>query len=167
MVKSKTSNEKKKSTSPVKADGEAIGLIETGNYALKLHRAFAYLPKGANILAGMKPKAGHRFIYLDVSLKNTGTKNFEGGFLFIALRITNEKGIEYRKPAAALAAYTATHPEENNDEEYAALWEKFAPGDFHREIVYAVEVPETEKHFLLHLPTDKERKDWKTISFAL
>lgn len=166
-IKSETNNEARKSAAPVKADGPAIGSIETETYVLKLHRAFAYMPKGSEILAGMKPKPGHKFIYLDVSLKNKSTEKLEGGFLFIALRVTDEKGNEFKKPAAALAAYTSDHPEESNDEEYAALWESFRPNEFHREIVYAVEVPADENKFVLHLPINKLRKEWKRIPFSL
>lgn len=159
--------ELEKSIAPVKTDGPALGSIETGNYVLKLHRAFAYEPKGSEILAGMKPKPGQKFIYLDVSLRNTGTEKLEGGFLFIALKLTDENGTEYKKPAAALAAYSTDHPEDDNSTEYAALWESFAPAEFHREIVYAVEVPTEKKNFVLHMPVDRLRKEWKTISFTL
>jgi hypothetical protein len=167
MVKSATAAQTEKSSAPVKTDGEAIGAIETENYVLKLHRAFAYEPNGSKILTGMKPKAGHKFIYLDVSLKNKSAEKLDGGFLFIALRVTDAKGTEYKKPAAGLAAYSSEHPEENNDDEYAALWETFKPNEFHREIVYAVEVPAAENNFVLHLPTDRKRKEWQTLSFSL
>ncbi|RYZ27918.1 MAG: hypothetical protein EOO10_11235 [Chitinophagaceae bacterium] len=162
-----TKKEPEKSKAPVKTDGPALGSIETGNYVLKLHRAFAYEPKGSEILAGMKPKPGQKFIYLDVSLRNTGTEKLEGGFLFIALKLTDENGTEYKKPAAALAAYSTDHPEDNNSTEYAALWETFEPAEFHREIIYAVEVPAEKKNFVLHLPVDRLRKEWKKISFSL
>lgn len=161
--KGKTQNEAK----PAKADGTAVGQIETNEFVMKLHRAFSYDPNGSEILVGTKPKPGHKFIYLDVSLRNKGVQKLEGGFLFIALRVTDEKGTEYKKPAAALAAYTSEHPEDNNDAEYAALWETFEHDEFHREIIYAVEVPQNEKNFVLHLPTDRQRKGWKTINFSL
>jgi len=150
-----------------KEDGPAIGSIETEAYVVKLHRAFTYEPAGSAVLAGTRPKPGHRFIYLDVSLRNKSAEKLEGGFLFIALKLTDSKGVEYKKPAAGLAAYTTEHPEDNNDAEYAALWEAFKPNEFHREIVYAVEVPQGEKNFVLHLPTDRHRTIWKSISFSL
>lgn len=159
--------EEKKSKSTVKTDGPSVGAIETETYTLKLHRAFTYEPKGSPILAGLKPKAGHKFIYLDVSLKNKSAEQLEGGFLFIALRVTDAKGTEFKKPAAGLAAYTSENPDESNDDEYAALWESFAPEEFHREVVYAVEVPAAENNFVLHMPADRKRKEWKTISFSL
>ena len=161
----KTKNEK--DARPVKSDGLGIGQIETNAFVLKLHRAFTYEPKGNEIIAGTKPMPGHKFIYLDVSLRNKSAQKLEGGFLFIALRVTDEKGKEYKKPAAALAAYTSANPEDNNNAEYAALWESFDQNEFHREIIYAVEVPENEKTFVLHLPTDRLRKEWKTITFSL
>jgi hypothetical protein len=166
-IKSETSKNAKKNTVPVKTDGPAIGAIETEDFVLKLHSAFVYEPKGSDVLTGMKPKAGHKFIYLDVSLKNKGTEKLEGGFLFIALRVTDEKGKEFKKPAAGLAAYTSEQPGKYNDDEYAALWESFQPGEFHREVVYAVEVPVAANNFVLHLPVDKQRKEWKTIPFSL
>ena len=162
-----TKKEPEKSIAPVKTDGPALGSIETGNYVLKLHRAFAYEPKGSELLAGMKTKPGQKFIYLDVSLRNTGTEKLEGGFLFIALKLTDENGSEYKKPAAALAAYSANHPEDTNSAEYAALWESFEPAEFHREIIYAVEVPAEKENFVLHMPVDRLRIEWKTISFSL
>ena len=166
-VNSATPTETKKSAAPVKEDGPAIGTIETSSYVLKLHRAFTYEPKGSEILNGMKPKQGFKFIYLDVSLKNKGAQSLEGEFLFIALRVTDAEGNEFKKPAAALAAYTTEHTRESNDDEYSALWETFKPNEFHREVVYAVEVPLNEKSFVLHLPTDPLRKEWKTINFSL
>ena len=159
--------EKKTDAAPVKTDGPSIGAIETDNYVMKLHRAFAYEPKGSEILVGMKPKPGFKFIYLDVSLKNKSAEKLDGDFLFIALKLTDEKGVEYKKPAAALAAYATDHPEDNNGGEYAALWETFEPGEFHREIVYAVEVPAEKNNFELHMPTNSLRKEWKKISFSL
>jgi hypothetical protein len=156
-----------KTPANVKPDGPAIGSAETDSYVLKLHRAFSYEPAGSVVLAGMKPIAGHKFIYLDVSLKNKSPEKLEGGFLFIALKVTDKNGTEFKKPAAALAGYTSAHPEDNNDAEYSALWESFAPNEFHREIVYAVEVPAHENNFVLHIPADRQRKEWKTISFSL
>ena len=167
MIQSKAHKAAKKSTAPVKGDGPSIGTIETDAYIMKLHRAFSYEPAGSEVLAGMKPKAGHKFIYLDVSLKNKGPEKLEGGFLFIALRVTNANGIEYKKPATALAAYTSERPEESNSDEYNALWESFKPNELHREVVYAVAVPKNENSFVLHLPADRFRKEWKTVSFSL
>ena len=159
--------ESKKESGPVKGDGPSIGQIETEQFVFKLHRTFSYERKTDGIIAGTKPKPGYKFIYLDVSLRNKSAQKLEGGFLFIALRVTDEKGTEYKKPAAALAAYASDHPEDNNDSEYAALWETFQKDEFHREIVYAVEVPQNEKTFQLHIPADKSRKEWKTITFSL
>lgn len=159
--------ESRKDAGTIKPDGPSIGQIETDQFVLKLHRAFSYEPKGDAIISGTKPKPGYKFIYLDVSLRNKSAQKLEGGFLFIALRVTDEKGTEYKKPAAALASYTSEHPEDNNDAEYAALWETFKQDEFHREIVYAVEVPQNENAFILHMPTDRFRKEWKTIRFSL
>ena len=157
----------KKLAVPVKKDGAFIGSIETESYLLKLHRVFTFQPKGSDLVDGTKPRSGHKFIYLDVSLKNTGREKFDGGFLLIAMRITDDKGIEYKKQAAALAAYTSENAGSSNPDEYDALWSSFKPGDFHREVVYGVEVPADAKSFTLHMPTDRQRKDWKTIHFSL
>jgi hypothetical protein len=166
-VKSTLKKELSTNKSPVKEDGPAVGVIETDIYTMKLHRAFTYSAKGTELLAGFKPKAGYKFIYLDVSLRNKSTEKLEGGFLFIALKLTDDKGVEYKKPAAGLAAYTSEHPNESSQAEYNALWEKFEPGEFHREIIYCVEVPIASKTFVLHMPADNKRKEWKTISFSI
>ena len=95
----------KKSSSTI-TDGPSVGSIETETFMFKLYRAFEYKTKGSEVLAGFKPKEGYRFIYLDVSLKNKSVEKLDGGFLFIALKVMDDKGIEYKKPAAGLAAYT-------------------------------------------------------------
>jgi len=41
------------------------------------------------------------------------------------------------------------------------------PDEFHREIIYAVEVPEGMNNFTLSLPVDRLRKEWKEINFSL
>lgn len=151
----------------VKKDGPSIGIIETETYVLKLHRAFAYQPEESDILVGFKPKDGYKFVYLDVSLKNKSAAKLDGGALFIALKVTSTKGVEYKKPSTALAAYATEHPEDNNEIEYNALWESFEPNEFHREIVYAVEVPKNVNKFILHMPTDNKRKEWKELEFSL
>jgi hypothetical protein len=151
----------------VKADGPAIGTIETDKYVMKLHQAFTYKPAESTVMANWTPKEGYRFIYLDVSLRNKGAEPLDGGFVFIALKVTDKNGVEYKKPAAALAGYTTDHPEASNQKEYEALWEKFDPNEFHREIIYAVEVPEDINEFTLSLPADRQRKEWKQLSFSL
>jgi hypothetical protein len=152
---------------PVKKDSAAIGIIQAANYELKLHRAFVYTPQGSDVLAGFTPRPGHKFVYLDVSLKNTGVDVVDGGQIFIALKITGDNGVEYKKPAAALAAFTSENPGASNLDEYNALWEKFQHGEFHRDIIYAVEVPGSMTHFTLSIPADRMRKQWKTIKFSL
>ena len=158
---------KKESKAPVKNDSAAIGIIQTGNYEMKLHRAFVYAPQGSDVLAGFTPRPGHKFVYLDVSLKNTGEDLVDGGQIFIALKITGDNGAEYKKPAAALAAFTSENPGASNADEYNALWEKFTHGEFHRDIIYAVEVPGSMMHFTLSIPADRKRKEWKQIKFSL
>jgi hypothetical protein len=167
-VKAKNTNElPKKETAASKPDDASVGTIETENYIMKLHRAFTYSPKKSEVMANWTPKQGYRFIYLDVSLRNKSVQPLDGGFVFIALKVTDKNGTEYKKPAAALAAYTSDHPEAQNLKEYNALWEKFEPNEFHREIIYAVEVPEDINEFILSLPADKRRKEWKQLSFTL
>jgi hypothetical protein len=156
-----------KETGTAKTDGNSIGAIETDNYTMKLHSVFAYSPQKSDVMANWTPKPGYRFIYLDVSLRNKSTQPLDGGAVFIALKVTDKNGVEYKKPATALAAYTSDHPEAQNLKEYNALWEKFEPNEFHREIIYAVEVPENVNDFILSLPADKRRKEWKQVSFNL
>jgi hypothetical protein len=150
-----------------KTDDAAIGFIKTENYVMKLHSVFNYKPKPVAGMANMEPKPGFRFIYLDVSLRNTGTAKLDGGDLFIALKITDKNGIEYKKPAMALAAYATEHPDDQSDKEYNALWEKFEPNEFHRALIYAVEVPVNIKKYILSLPVDRTRKEWREIEFEL
>jgi hypothetical protein len=156
-----------KETGTAKTDGNSIGAIGTDNYTMKLHSVFAYSPQKSDVMANWTPKPGYRFIYLDVSLRNKSTQPLDGGAVFIALKVTDKNGVEYKKPATALAAYTSDHPEAQNLKEYNALWEKFEPNEFHREIIYAVEVPENVNDFILSLPADKRRKEWKQVSFNL
>jgi hypothetical protein len=158
---------KKEITAPVKKDSAAIGSIQTANWEMKLHRAFVYTPAGSEILAGFTPKPGHKFMYLDVSMKNTGADQLDGGQIFIALKVIGNNGTEYKKPAAALAAFTSENPGASNLEEYNALWEKFEQHEFHREILWAVEVPESMKEFKIMLPADRLRKEWKELKFSL
>lgn len=158
---------KKETIAPVKKDSAAIGSIQTANWEMKLHRAFVYAPAGSQVLAGFTPKPGFKFVYLDVSLKNTGAEAVDGGQIFIALKITGSDGKEYKKPAAGLAAFTSENPGASNQEEYNALWEKFEANEFHRELVYAVEVPADMKELTLSLPADRLRKEWKEIKFSL
>lgn len=162
-----TKTEKKEAIAPVKTDSAAIGNIETADWEMKLHRAFVYAPKGSEVLAGFTPKEGHKFMYLDVSLKNTGTEPVDGGQIFIAMKVIGSNGTEYKKPAAALAAFTSENPAASNLEEYNALWEKFGHGEFHREIVWAVEVPADMNNFKVMVPADKMRREWKEIKFSL
>lgn len=157
----------KTSAASVKEDGTAIGSIETDSYVMKLHRAFAYEAQGSDVLAGFKPKEGFKFIYLDVSLRNKGPQKLDGGFLFIDLKLTGENGVEYKKPAAALAAYTSEHPEDSNTDEYNALWGTFDPNEFHREIVYAVEVPKELNSFVVSMPVVARKKDRRELKFSL
>ncbi len=163
----KTNADKKESKAAIKTDGEAIGSIETADYIVKLHQVFTYKPKDNAGMANWKPKEGHRFIYLDVSLKNKSAAVLDGGFIFIALKITDKNGVEYKKPAAALAAYTSENPDAQNQDEYNELWGKFESNEFHRELVYAVEVPENINEFELSLPTDNKRKEWNKLQFSL
>lgn len=158
---------KKEMSAMAKKDSAAIGMIKTATYEMKLHRAFTYVPQGSDMLVGFTPKAGFKFIYLDVSLKNMGTAKLDGGEIFIALKVIGSDSKEYKKPAAALAAFTSENPASCSTEEYNALWEKFAPNEFHREIVYAVEVPENMNGFTLSIPVDRSRKEWKELKFSL
>jgi hypothetical protein len=160
-------NGKKEEAASVKKDSAAIGSIKTVNYEMKLHRAFVYAPASVEMLAGFTPKAGFKFMYLDVSMKNTGTAVLDGGEIFIALKITGSDNKEYKKPAAALAAYTSENPGASNPAEYNALWEKFEANEFHRELIYAVEVPADMKAFTLSIPVDRQRKEWKELKFSL
>ena len=155
------------SKAPVKKDSAAIGTIRTADFEMKLHRVFVYTPQGSDVLAGFTPRPGHKFIYLDMSLKNTGVDVVDGGQIFIALKITGDNGVECKKPAAALAAFTGENPGASNLDEYNALWEKFQHGEFHRDIIYAVEVPGAMTQFTLSIPADRLRKEWKTIKFSL
>lgn len=158
---------KEEITAPVKKDSAAVGMIQTDNYEMKLHHAFVYTPAGSEVLAGFKPKEGFKFMYLDVSMKNIGAGKVDGGEIFIALKIIGSDHKEYKKPAAALAAFTSENPTASNLREYNALWEKFDPNEFHRDIVFAVEVPADMKEFTLRLPVDRSRKEWKEIKFSL
>jgi hypothetical protein len=160
-------SDKKEITAPVKKDSAAIGIIQTAGWEMKLHRAFVYAPAGSEVLAGFTPKAGHKFMYLDISLKNTGAEKVDGGQIFIAMKVIGSNGTEYKKPAAALAAFTSENPAASNLEEYNALWEKFEQGEFHREIVWAVEVPAEMNEFKIMVPADKLRKEWKELKFSL
>jgi hypothetical protein len=148
-------------------DGPFIGAIETPDYLLKLHRAFIYETTGNEVVAGTKPKEGYKFIYLDVSLKNKSSQKLDGGFLFIGLTVKDEKGTEYKKPAAALASYITEHPQEDNGAEYGALWKTFKPQEFHRAIVYAVEVPKGINEFVLSMPVAPRAKERKELKFIL
>jgi hypothetical protein len=159
--------EKKETAAPVKKDSAAMGNIQTTGWEMKLHRAFVYAPAGSEVLAGFTPKPGFKFMYLDVSLKNTGADVVDGGQIFIALKITGSDGKEYKKPAAGLAAFTTENPNASNLDEYNAMWEKFEANEFHRELVYCVEVPADMKEFTLSLPADRLRKEWKEIKFSL
>lgn len=159
--------QKNTESAPIKTDGKGIAEISTEDYVMKLHNVFAYQPTDETILAGMKPKEGFRFIYLDVSLKNTSSEKLDGGSLFIALKINGEDGQEYKKPAAALASYLTENPGKSNKEEYDELWENFQPGEFHRELIYAVEVPVHITNFSLSMPVDRQRKEWKTLKFSV
>ena len=163
----KPEKEAEKKSSVTITDGPSIGSIETENYMFKLHRAFEYKTQGSEVLAGLKPKQGYKFIYLDVSLKNKSVEKLDGGFLFIALKVTDDKGVEYKKPATGLAAYTSENPIAGDEEEYNELWETFQQNEFHRAVVYCVEVLVPVKNFVLHMPTDSKRKEWKTINFSL
>lgn len=165
--KSITAEPAKKISALAKKDSAAIGIIQTADFEMKLHRAFVYAPQGSDVLAGFTPRPGHKFIYLDVSLKNTGAEVVDGGQIFIALKIAGDNGVEYKKPAAALAAFTSENPGASSQEEYNALWEKFEHGEFHRDIIYAVEVPGSMMQFTLSIPEDNKRKSWKTIKFSL
>lgn len=158
---------KKEISAPVKKDSAFIGIIQTANYEMKLHRAFVYAPQGSDVLAGFTPRPGHKFVYLDVSLKNTGVDAVDGGQIFIALKITGSDGVEFKKPAAALAAFASENPGASNLDEYNALWEKFEHGEFHRDIIYAVEVPGSMTQFTLSIPADRKRKEWKQLKFSL
>ena len=66
-----------------------------------------------------------------------------------------------------MAAYTSENPNENTDDEYNDLWKTFQQNEFHRAIIYCVEVPVAVKNFVLHIPTGRKRKEWKTINFSL
>ncbi len=163
----KVSKQKEESKAAIKADGPAIGSIETADYEVKLHQVFSYKPEADAVMANWTPKKGHRFIYLDVSLRNKSAAVIDGGFVFIALKVTDMQGVEYKKPATALASYLTDHPEAQNQHEYNEMWGKFEPNEFHRELVYAVEVPENINEFELSLPADKKRKEWKKLQFSL
>lgn len=163
----KTSNQKEASKVTIKTDGPAIGSIETADYVVKLHQVFNYKPQENAVMANWTPKKGYRFIYLDVSLRNKSAAVIDGGFVFIALKVTDMNGVEYKKPAAALAGYISDNPETQNQNEYNEMWGKFEPNEFHRELVYAVEVPENINEFELSLPADNKRKEWKKLQFSL
>jgi hypothetical protein len=163
----KANTESKESNADIKTDGPAIGSIETADYVVKLHQVFHYKPVKNAVMANWTPKAGYKFIYLDMSLRNKGAAVVDGGFVFIALKVTDRQGKEYKKPAAALAAYLTDHPEAQDSNEYDELWGKFEPNEFHRELIYAVEVPEDINDFELSLPTDNTRKEWKKLQFSL
>lgn len=150
------------------ADTSFIGAIETEAYVMKLHDVFSYEPKmGDEVLSNIHPKEGYRFIYLDVSLLNKGAGVVDGGSLFISLKVEDEKGVIYKKPSMALAVYCSENPGAQDKEEYDSLWETFTPGEFHRAIVYAVEVPVGVKNFTLSLPVDKLKKDWQKTNFSI
>lgn len=163
--KSKKDSTSKKTT--VKREEPPIGTILTENYVMNLHGVFVYFPKKSAGMANWKPKEGHRWIYLDVSLRNVSRKPLDGGAVFIALKIKDKNGVEYKKPAAALAAYHSDNPGVQDVKEYDGLWASFTPGEYHREVIYAVEVPENINEFTLSLPVDKLRKEWKQIDFSL
>jgi len=150
----------------VKEDGPAIGSIETENYVMKAHRAFVYSPEGSGLLAGMKPREGHKFVFLDLSLRNKSNQKLDAGALFVSLKVLDEEGVEYRKPAAALAAYTTEHPNDSNNDEYNALWGTFTPEEFHREIFCAVEVPTAVNKFAISMPLVARMKERKQIEVS-
>ena len=166
-VDAKEKSKDTKAQVPIKTDGPVLGMIETDQYIMKLHRAFHYNPAGNKIPASTRPKAGYKFIYLDVSLKNKDEKTLDGGFLFIGLKITDENNKEYRKPVAALAIYKTENPDENDDKEYKAMWGKLQPGEFHRALIYAVEVPESLHDLILSMPVKERARDFKQIRFSL
>ena len=161
-------DKKPTSNTPDKKDGAFISSIETGDYIMKLHNAFVYTSHTTNaVVTNVKPKEGFRFVYLDVSLTNKSSGPIDGGSLFISMKVTDDKGTEYKKPAMALALYRTENTGAEEREEYKALWETFKPGDMHRAIVYAVEVPAHINDFIISLPTDRKRKEWNTARFSI
>jgi hypothetical protein len=146
----------------------AIASLETDSYVMKIYRALPFLPK-TDPLGMFKVVEGHRFIVLDLSIRNISDKPIDMGRILQSARVKDENGKKYDLSIAAIASYTTDNPNTKHQAEYDALWSKqFAPQSFHRTTAYGFEAPSEVNKFSLSMPeTAKPGSPRKEIAFSL
>ncbi len=145
---------KQETTATPPEDGAAIATINAPDYVVVVHKAIAFIPKddGAGL---MKIKQGHRYVVLDLSVRNTSkNKEVDMGQILLSSKVRDEKGKAYNLNAMAIAAYTLNNPDPHQQAQYNQMWSKIKPGDFYRTIAYGLEVPESAKNFVISLKED-------------
>jgi len=134
------------------ADGQAIAVIETDTYVMKVHRAIPFMPR--NEPAGMlKVKEGHRYVVFDISVRNKSSQPLEMGSIMLVTKIADETGKSYGGHLGALTSYLVDNPDPNHDAEYEGVWSmELPPGAFHRALSLGVEAPVNVNAFVISAP---------------
>lgn len=164
-----TATPEKSAAAPQKAGDEAaIAVIETDSYVMKVHRAIPFMP-GQDPLGMLKVKEGHRYVVLDMSVKNKSNEPLEMGSIMLVTKISDESGKSYGGNIGALTAYLLQNPDPRHDDEYEAVWSmEFKPGEYHRAIALGVEVPADIKTFVLTAPVKPhDVSNTKQASFTI
>ncbi|HEY8607696.1 MAG TPA: hypothetical protein VIM12_11345 [Noviherbaspirillum sp.] len=119
----------------------AVGMIETENYVMTLHRAIPFTPK-TDALGLIKAKDGHRYVVLDISVQNKSREVLEMGTIMLFSKVTDKNGKSYGGNLGALTAWALDNPDPKHQDEYDAVWSmEFPPGETHRAVVLGLELP--------------------------
>ncbi len=131
----------------------AVARLTTPQYELELHRAIAFLPSVEGIEM-LQAKKAHRFVVLDVSVKNVAAADVDMGQVLLSTFFRDEKGRTYSHQSKAVAAYTLDNPNPLHQAHYNALWGKLKPGEQYRTTAIGLEIPETVKKLTLSMRDD-------------
>lgn len=156
------------STGSASANFQALAVIETDDYEMKVHRAIPFLPK-SDPLGMLKLPDGYQYIVLDLSVRNKSNEPLEMGSILLVSKVTDEAGKALEGNMEALIAYTVENPDPRQDTEYDEMWSmEFKPGAVHRAIALGVQAPSTMRTLIFAVPAKAGgSKDFRQVKFQV
>lgn len=145
----------------------ALAKIETGTYALTVHRAIPFTPKD-DPTGLFKLPDGYRFVVLDIEVENRGAQPLEMGSILLLAQVTDAAGTLLEGNMPALLAYSTEHPDPAQDAGYDAVWSmEFPAGESHRAIALGVQAPVAAASLTLAVPATANSSDMRKATFPV
>ena len=135
-------------------DGPAIATLTAPSFVAKVHNATAFVPTSTTSIFKVKPR--HRFVVLNMSIRNTSDKEIDMGQILLMTKVTDDKGKDFPLYPGAISAYEHEHPDPQHQLNYTAMWHKMKPGAFYRTEIFGIEVPEGTKNLTISMNTEDD-----------